>query len=247
MDLFKLLAARAIGRGSAAKTAAAAAMLDHDLGTSLVAGALVRGSDGGRELEYIESDGAQYINTGVLPSEDLTITVEFCHESENVECAPRQYIFGTYNKVGSTVYSRTQFMHGGDGTIGSGATKLDGICGWSQNWGRVSFAEMHTTMKTIIADNFGFRFSGEGRLFYSNSQVFTNPIPIFLFACNESGTANWFSKGVRIARTLFEKSGVLIADFVPWELGGQVGMMETVSGTFHANAGEGEFLKGGYV
>lgn len=206
----------------------------------------------GRRLQYLESDGDSYIDTGILPGDDLKIEVTFCHASaESVTSAPRQYVFGTYSKSGSSVVSRMQFIHGGDGSTTSMANRTRGMCGWGQGsagtgWSAFDYGESQLTAEslTATADKDGFILDG-AKIFTPVSHSFVNPLPIYLFACNAYGSETVYkSKGIRITGAYFERGGVAVGKFVPWEIGSRVGMLDLVNGIFHDNGGDGSFLKG---
>lgn len=206
----------------------------------------------GHRLRYLESDGDSYIDTGILPVDDLKIVVTFSHASAaSVTSAQRQYIFGTYSKSGSNVVNRMQFIHGGDGSSSSLASRTSGMCGWGQGssgqgWAPFNYSESQLTADslTITADKNAFVLDG-ANIFTPQNHVFLDlPQSIYLFACNAYGSETVYkSNGIRIMDAYFELDGAAIGRFVPWEIGSHAGMMDLVNGVFHDNIGAGSFLR----
>ena len=172
---------------------------------------------GYRQLEDIQSDGASYIDTGILPSDDLRIRLTFAHQSvESVATAERQYVFGAYSRNDSNaVVSRMQFMHGTDGSVVSGGSPATGLFGWGQGGSGsgfriMSLAELNTAPKTLIADKSGFRYEGRASFFTPGDHTFENPLSIYLFGCHvPSGETLYLSNGLRIYRAVFQRDKTL--------------------------------------
>lgn len=196
-------------------------------------------------IDFIESDGASYINTGILPTADLKAVVKVSHASlDSITSAARQYALGTYSRDGeNTVVGRYQFYY--SGYEQSGAT----FFGWGSGGSTVGFKYISTSYinpdtaeHTAVIDNGEFLFDDVGLCMLENP-VFTVQKPIYLFALNENGTANWFSNGLRIESVEFSRNGVTVANFVPRmrTADGELGMLETVSNVFYTNDGTGHF------
>ena len=201
----------------------------------------------GHRLRYLESDGDSYIDTGILPVDELKIIVTFSHASAaGVTSAPRQYIFGTFSRSGYDVVNRMQFIHGGDGSS-SLATRTCGRWGWGQGSTLYDYSESQLTADslTITADKNAFVLDG-ANIFAPQNHVFLDfPQTIYLFASNAPTSDTVYkSNGVRIMDAYFELDGAALSRFVPWEIGSRAGMMDLVNGVFHDNIGAGSFLRG---
>lgn len=201
------------------------------------------------QIAYLESDGNSYINSGIVPSDDLRIEATFSHATTaNIASSPRQYVFGTYNRVSGNVVSRTQFFHGGDGTAMTSGNTKTGQVAWGQgnaNTGHkfIDFSEINTTPQTLTADATGFVLDGQ-TIWTPVNHTFTSPIAIYLFACNDAGSVVYQSNEVRIHRIKFYRNNALIADFVPYRRGLVGGFLEIVNGVFYTNNGTGQFRLG---
>ena len=186
------------------------------------------------ELDYLESDGQSYIDTGILPSFHKKIVVDFqLASAEAIEKAARQYVFGTF---ASSTDSRCQFMYGG-------SEKSSGkniFAGWGGQYaylqGTPSAARHNTTFETGILYIDTETENVDAILDEENS--FTAPSPIYLFACNTPTGVNYLSNGVRIYSAKFyhvvNGEDVPVGDFVPVRVKatGAVGMLNKVSNAF---------------
>lgn len=201
-----------------------------------------------KEIDFIESDGGSYIDTGILPSADLKIVAKFQHAATyTIDTAERQYIFGTYSRdTNNEVDSRYQFYYGGAYTSGTETIQSPPFCGWGKGSENIGYKKLSLTPDiqehTLIIENGTFTFDGEVQATFSNN-IFTGQNPIYLFASNENGTVNYFSKNVRGIQFEFYRNNELIANFVPrlHVSNNTFGMLETVSNTFHASEGQGHF------
>lgn len=194
------------------------------------------------DLDYIESDGASYIDTGIAPNANTKITARFKLASTAIiNDAARQYVFGTYSIVDETAESRVQFYYGGSDTDAASREFI----GWGSGVNNVGYkylnivpdADTHTASL-----NGAFTLDGTQHFVLSNS-VFTAPKSIYLFACNKDGVADYFSDGMRIEAVSIYDDGTLIARFVPKlrRADGAVGMYDEIGETFYENKGFGSF------
>ena len=176
------------------------------------------------EIEYLESTGTQYIDTGIYPSETLPFDVVFYSYGNTAEYgygnvfAARQsaqrseYQVTTYNNgvvgIGSLRNLRTMALNTINHVIFDGATTL------SVN-GTIS-----TIAKTAIDK------------FYN----------IYLYGINQNGVATQLSK-TRIYSCTFGN----VRDFIPVRVGNVGYMYDKVSKQLFGNSGTGNFILGGDV
>ena len=180
------------------------------------------------ELEYIESSGTQYINTGYVAVEDSqiqsvhvrtanqgTAVCEWGSKSTpNIHCQSNLFAFGSL-----TDKSITGFIP-------------NSMCGYytaiiNKNGLSDMFGTLHTTFSGYTWD------SGND--------------PIFIFARNNAGTAERHSK-MRLYYWVAKENGIKKVEFFPAIRNSDnvVGLYESVSGTFFTNAGTGTFTGGAY-
>ena len=184
-----------------------------------------------QRVEYLESDGEAYIDTGICPA-DISPVLE-------VEM---------YKKNQSAIY----YVIGSDG---SGNTRFSiGIIRSTSIEVRVGVYRQVTNK-----DERFYRIklnSITGQCYIDDALVYTsgyknaanNTYPILLFTSSAStGVVRAIAKGVRIARfRLWNKSG-LVADYYPVVVDGIGYMYDKVTRRLIGNAGTGSFILGGVV
>lgn len=175
------------------------------------------------ELEYIESTGTQYINTGVNNINGVEIQFQYSAYKENASA------FGARN--GDTSDSRF------------GLTLYDGcfhIMPPGQN------------VNGIITNKHIFKFgSNVNYQCYMDEELKINKIPTYkssyntyLFCECSGGYSSFYSNNLKIYYCKLYKDGVLVRDFIPGEYNGKIGLWDRISETFFTNNGTGEFVAG---
>lgn len=184
------------------------------------------------QVEYIESTGTQWIDTGVAGSNNACFEIDFLTKNV-VGPASTDFgtIFGAYT-AGSTrinlgTWNSSQVTTGGEMCWGSG----------NFNPYITSNERMQISVKsTTLTTPNGTQSVG--------SQTFTSGCNIWLFCRNANGTADQFSKTQLYSMKMYNGS-TLIRDFVPCKnASGQVGLYDTVNGKFYGNNGTGAFVAG---
>ena len=177
------------------------------------------------ELEYIQSSGTQYIDTGVYPNGNTRIVFNcvFAPQSAAV------WLFGarggtyvnTYNFLTTNNLYRSDYGNGSGGatfTTDSDTLEID------KNGAIV-------TVNRQIVDQ-------------ATSQSFTSDFSLYLFANNNSGTI----QGQCIARlysAAIYDGDTLLRDYVTCKnIEGAIGLYDLANNQFYANAGTGTFEAG---
>lgn len=200
-----------------------------------------KGWTGYQVLEYIESTGEQWINTGIASSSRIGIQTEYVKTSNNGQL---EVLFGATDKA--------------DANIATGIFRLFGPI---NNYNRVAWGgTQKDTVKTIYGyDNLGTvytLFFEKNRIFINGSRVYESPYnnewsfpeTIFIFARNTNGVADY----PVIARIYYFKifsDNNIVRDFIPVRrtADGAVGMYDSVTRQFFGNSGAGEFIAGPIV
>ena len=181
--------------------------------------------NGYRKLDYIESTGTQYINTGFTPDQDSRILCEI-------------YWLGGMNGFGSrsTVASRNfsarvingywQLGYDSNGGVATGTIKAE------EKW-----QTLDINKNELYVDNV---FS------VSRDYVeFTAPYPIALGAIR-AGSLYYGTARYRACQIYDD--GKLVRDLIPCRSpAGKIGMYDTVDAVFYGNSGTGEFAAGAEV
>lgn len=176
------------------------------------------------ELEYLESSGTQYIDTGYsLNTNTDELYIDYTNTSEQ----NYKWMFGEYetNKnfgVTSQNITNPRFVY--QGLIS--ATK----------------EEQYYTRHTLIVNSNGLFNDGIQK---SSFKSFESSWNIYLFALNNTGTSvnGYFGYG-KIYSYTHKRNGILLIDLIPALKDGQVGMWDKVNNTLYTNAGTGSFVIG---
>lgn len=182
------------------------------------------------ELEYIESDGAQYIDTGFRATSHTRVYTEVLVKDGNVTT-------GMYGSFGPSckyayVYNPTNYfrMHYADGNA---SASLGGA-------GYKDYID-HTASSSYIHDNtFGYTISVVRPTFDNN-----NPYSMYVFTVNNEGTAD-ASGPMRVYIFKAKDEGIMARCLVPAKrnVDGEIGMYDTINDVFYTNAGTGTFTAG---
>ena len=172
-------------------------------------------------LDYVESSGTQYINTGFAPTSNSRIVI-------------RASSSGPYSVYGMTGNGTSFNLTGsGNGMYyywgGQAASTIS-------NW----FNQVHT-----FEQNKNVSYI-DGRAYYTHSATtWSTSLPIFLFARNNSGSVNDIGGTVRIYSCQLYENGALVRDYVPCvSPSGKVGLYDKVTKRFYGNSGTGNFIAG---
>ena len=192
--------------------------------------------DGYTELEYIESTGTQYIDTGIKSAS--TIKAEFVVDRPISPASGSVWV-----PMGTTLDNNGQFSIF-ESTNGSGDKYVAltyGVVNGSTvdaSAGDTAFAQSKFVLdggvltidngaKTITPPQAGTTFSTQ------------NDIWLFLRPNTNVGV------GVKMYYCKLWDNGVLVRDFVPAKnADGKIGMYDLANGVFYENAGEGSFIAG---
>ena len=180
------------------------------------------------QLEYIESTGAEYIDTGFVPTRTMKIEDTVSHITTDGTAT----LFG-----GSSGQQRVQVYHADDLRFAARA-----------------FASTPVNINVPnLTDKYTIVFDCQNTLFEVkdvDSKVLTigssgHTYPIALFGNNMEGTIATQSAHRRYSFKMWD-NGVLQRDMIPCcrDLDGATGMYDLVNDVFYENKGSGAFIKG---
>jgi len=187
-----------------------------------------------KKVEYLECTGTQYIATNyIVQSGWADITMRFMHRATQ---SNDSMYFGS--SAGSTKWTFQCECYAGTGWyVACGKynyrNQLYGFCTSSDV---VYDLRVNNVCLTIGGNTTTDKTIRDGE----------NTFPMYIFAWNGSGNAQYLNTGARIYFLTFRENGIIAADFVPClrKSDNKPGMYDTVSQTFYTNAGTGEFLYG---
>ena len=189
-----------------------------------------------QQVEYLESTGTQYIDTGINASDSIGTNVKF-NFTENT-LTQTEFLMGSNVVSGGVNTSRFNPLYCTSSVINT-MLNIPGTVGVKRNYDtNVHILEFNKyPNKSVVFDG----------VIDGTVQGIGNGISINLFRRNFS-TGYAYSKA-RIYYCQLLDAGVLVRDFIPAirKEDGKPGMYDKISGQFFTNAGTGEFLYGNPV
>lgn len=183
------------------------------------------------EVEYIESTGTQYIDTGIIPNQNIGFDIVYL--SKNVIGASNfGCIMGTREKSSVKDFQLTSYSTSVTNVLGTlrfGTT--------SNNAGITVNKKMHSTlMNKVYTNNEGVEIT--------LTDTFTCPKSLTVFALNNNGTVTQHGK-VQLYSLKLYNGEALVRDFVPCyrKSDNELGLYDLVESKFYVNKGSGDFLK----
>lgn len=185
-------------------------------------------------LEYIESTGTQYIDTGFKPTFATRVKMECTPLAQTAASAG---IFGARSTSQPT--SPYAFCAW---TMSTGATVR------SDYFGTNSVGSTSITNKRVNIDkNRNAYTDGYNTLTNTAKTSGTSPYALYLFCCNDIGDAKYY-KAMRLYSCQIYDDDVLIRDFIPCKnASGVIGLWDEIGQTFYKNNGKGTFTAGAEV
>ena len=171
-------------------------------------------------LNYLESSGTQYIDTGYYAGSNTMLEVVASYT-------------GPYSIYG-----------GSPGTMNFTAGANGGYFYYLNGEGNSTITDLSNVVHTFKQDNNNAYI--DGALYYTwTAKTFTDTNAEFLFARNNNGTINDAGGTVRIYSAKFWDNYKLVRYFVPsQDSTGTLGMYELLTDKFYTNAGSGTFASG---
>ena len=197
-----------------------------------------------KEVEYIESTGAQYINTGVHVTPDYTIEVTFVMTQRKTTW---DTLFGTRNSQQSRFTAR--WANSATGNLGVHRSKAKTTNYENFDDTNAKKTNVTDTWHTIKLAKREYTFDGVLRkTFSATTSTATFPYPIYLFAlCNAGSPADYGYFRIKKAR-IWDSNDELIRDYIPCvNLDGVAGMYDAVNDTFTKSGSSTKFTAGNLI
>ena len=177
------------------------------------------------ELEYIQSSGTQYVDTGLNPNQDFGVTIDF----QMTTVSGWQCIFGAANS----------------------AQNADEYGVWhnSTNFGfyyastNVTVSAEATARHLFVCSKNSIAVDGAAASSPAYTSFQTN-YPLLLGAINYAGSKMYGSQ-IKIYSAKIYQNGSLVREFIPCKnAAGVIGLWDDVNSVFYQNAGSGVFTAG---
>ena len=176
---------------------------------------------GYKRLEYIQSSGKQYINTGFIPKSTSKVVADFQVTEKQ---STNNDIFGVVGQFSFRQYANSDFFRT--------------VCGSAADFETgVSILSRHVVEKTMTET----KIDG---LYSVSTDASTVSNDIFLFAYNAGSYVSNYGY-LKLYSCKIYDNDVLTRDFIPCETDiGAVGLWDDVNNVFYGNAGTGTFTAG---
>ena len=189
------------------------------------------------QLEYIESTGTQWIDTGVGPTAGVT-SMEITLQYTNVLSGQSGVVIGSNPNYHSF-------------KIGINASGTNFLCQSGGEGSEALFGEPDTLKHTFILDKAHATCAMDGIVSNLNSNANATDIMEHIYVGAQNTVINGrepvtHPSSAKYYRFKFVNGNTLFRDMVPARRNsdGAIGMYDTVSGQFFTNAGTGEFIAG---
>ena len=182
------------------------------------------------EVEYLESTGTQYINTGISQNSNYIIEVEVMASAYGVE-----------GLVGARV-SRISYDH--SLVFPTDAQQLRYSLGNQKIFANFTLNEWHT----VITNGSVWYIDDVQQTNVNYTTPFNNDnLTYYLFAINTNGTVSNYNSSVKVRRCKIRNGDTVLVDLIPVRVG-QVGQMyDQISKRLFGNSGTGNFVFGNDV
>lgn len=183
--------------------------------------------EGYTALEYIESTGTQYIDTGFKADYNTRFTADFMLNSTSTA-----YVFASRGASSESYKNAVGILW--NGTFRSDYGSIGGV----------KITGPTTGVRYDVDKNKATCRIGTETVTNSSSS-FSSTLNVYLFGCNEGGSFA-FPSSMRLWSFAIYDNSELVRDFVPAkrDSDGVVGMYDTIGGAFYGNSGTGEFVAG---
>lgn len=180
-----------------------------------------------QKVEYIQSSGSQYINTGFRANNNTRVVIDYGYLGGDV-------VFGAYDANGSDGYG----------------IQADGGK-WYMYYGT---SGARTTLDAVVGTRYIVDFD-KNVLYVNNNlirtatvNVFQGDNPLILSALYNVSSVGFFTSIKLYACQIYD-SGILIRDFIPCyrKADGVAGLYDLANDEFYTNAGSGTFTVGSDV
>lgn len=192
------------------------------------------------EIEYLESTGTAYIDTGIIPTLAYSVEMEFYLVSPLSSESASATMFGTLNG-----WNKNTFM-----VVCSPSISRIYNC-----WGNKNTTYTDATFVTNLVDNWHTLIFRDKKTYIDNTQIGSavsspsgNPVgSAYLFCAKNYGDNTLYGVGStkRIRRyKIYDDNSELIMDLKSVRLGTIGYMYDRISGNLFGNAGIGSFVLG---
>ena len=190
------------------------------------------------ELEYIESTGTQYIDTGIVGKSGVSVEAKFMLATD-----ANGSLFGNRQSDNTRFWPAMWFKNSGSSVWQWNTTvNVDTVTG------TVNKNTLYTTY--FVSNSSGWTFDVNGERVSSGTQVGSNTNNMWMFGTNDgrTNTLQYPFVGKAYYAKIWQ-NGTLVRNLIPAKRDSDsvVGMYDTVNNVFYTNKGTGTFTAGPVV
>lgn len=193
--------------------------------------------EGYTKVEYIESTGKEYIDTGFIPNQDSGIEIEVSRANDGV--TSNFFIFGTRSNVDSEFSNQFASL---DQRLLDSTKNTVRVDYGTEPYGISCSKGTEEIISVSLQKNIG---SVDSQSHTYSEQTFSSPDTLFLLACHEVGGAGVRAPyhGKLYSCEIFSND-LLIRNYIPVRNpNGEYGLWDQVDGKFYGNvSGDGAFI-----
>lgn len=180
------------------------------------------------EVDYIESSGTQYIDTGFIPNSNTKYDVDIAFLNYNAN----QYVIGAYTSVRNNIYINA------NGYISAG---------YGSNYKVTGSKKTLNTKQNIKLDK-NLLYINNELIWTFSEETFNNAVNSYLLARNYNETTDYFATMKLYSCKIYDNN-TLVRDFIPCfrDSDEEVGLYDLVNNVFYTNQGTGVFTYGNIV
>lgn len=182
-------------------------------------------------VEYIQSSGTQYIDTGVIPNQDTRVIVDF-----QLTKLTSAFICGARESASLKAYTLNM-------GIVNGKCQLRSIFGGQTH---TLSADFNTERCVIDKDGVDVYINNVYKVTHQSTN-FTSPGSLYIFACNQANTTGgYLPDEMKLYSFKMYNNGTLTRDYIPCfrKSDNAAGLYDVVNDKFYTNAGTGTFSVG---
>lgn len=189
------------------------------------------------QIEYIESTGTQYIDTGVIGKSGISAALDFTIISANLD----DFIpLGSATGDWSTRCYPLALQNGGCWAYGAGE--------WCFSDVKASTQIRYRVETSLMPDSQLMKVDGVPVVSSSYSGYFNTGHSVYLFGNNYSDISFMSAGSIRVYSCKIYENGVCTRNFVPCvDANGTSGLYDIVNNTFYTDGTGGEFARGSAV
>lgn len=175
--------------------------------------------EGSTRIEYIESTGSQYIDTGFTPNQDTRVVME----AQMLTSSSGKFYFGSRTTNATVNYNVL---------LGGSAPYIRSDYGES----KLTTSAVGVTDRVLIDKNKNI-CTINGTSITNAASTFTCGQPLFLFASNNGGTASYLGD-LKLYSCQIYDNGTLVRDYIPYiDENGDANLWDDVTNTAATKAG----------